>query len=392
LCEASVGGVGQCGSSPHFQCRAQLGSGVRGVAGLCCAAPVLDARLEDVSIQLAGVHGEQVAARDRAQHRSALGAVGGKHAAQPRDRHLQALQRRADSLLAPQHVDQAVAGQRAVGVDEQQCQQRHLPRTTDDHRVRAVAQLDRAEYRVSDHRRLSNAHAYSLTQTPPQRHRGRYRAVTSCGRRVTTGGERTHRPKGPRHQRKPHIKPTAKGAVMSVQESAVTGRARRLAAPTRLRRALVAIVVVLVGGAGVASQAVAQPGPLKVKGTFDSQTVTGPSCTAPTGQCFKGAFHGSIQGITEGSLLSVTPTQQTDVVLIDAAFTIHARRGDLTFGHEQIMYNTSPSGNGEFSLLAEVTGGTGRYAGATGYLQGIGTRPLSTGVATGTYVGKIALG
>jgi hypothetical protein len=179
---------------------------------------------------------------------------------------------------------------------------------------------------------------------------------------------------------------------MSVQESTVTRRAGRLATPTRLRRALVALVVVAVGGAGVASQAVAQSGPLKVKGTFDSQTVTGPSCTAPTGQCFKGAFHGSIQGMSEGSLLSMTPTQQPDVVLIDASFTIHTRSGDLTFAHEQIVYNTSPFGNGEFSILAEVTAGTGRYAGATGYLQGVGTRPLSTGVATGTYVGKITLG
>jgi hypothetical protein len=169
---------------------------------------------------------------------------------------------------------------------------------------------------------------------------------------------------------------------------------RRLAGPARLRRAFVAVVVVVaVGGAGVASQvATAQPGPVTVKGTFDSQTVTGPSCTAPTGQCFKGAFHGSIKGHTAGALLSTAPTQQPDVVLIDASFTIHTRSGDLTFAHEQIVYNTSPSGEGEFSILAELTGGTGRYAGATGYVLGVGTRPLSTGVAKGTYVGRITLG
>jgi hypothetical protein len=173
----------------------------------------------------------------------------------------------------------------------------------------------------------------------------------------------------------------------------VTRGARWLVASARLRHALVAVVVVAVGGAGVASQvATAQPGPVTVNGTFDSHTVTGPSCTAPTGQCFKGAFHGSISGNTAGGLLSSASTQQPDVVLIDASFTVHTRSGDLTFAHEQIVYNTSPSGEGEFSILAELTGGTGRYAGATGYLQAVGTRPLSTGIAKGTYVGKITLG
>jgi hypothetical protein len=91
-------------------------------------------------------------------------------------------------------------------------------------------------------------------------------------------------------------------------------------------------------------------------------------------------------------VLSVTPTQQPGVALFDASFTIHTRSGDLTFAHEQVVYNTSPSGNGELSILAEITGGTGRYAGATGYVQGVGISPPSTGVTTGTYVGKITLG
>jgi len=80
------------------------------------------------------------------------------------------------------------------------------------------------------------------------------------------------------------------------------------------------------------------------------------------------------------------------VVLIDASFTIHAPHGDLNVAHEQIVYNTAPSSDGEFSILGEVTSGTGRYAGATGYVMGVGTRPLSTGVATGSYVGEITLG
>lgn len=157
----------------------------------------------------------------------------------------------------------------------------------------------------------------------------------------------------------------------------------------RLRYVVVAIVAtVIAAGAVVASGATAHSGTLKVKGTFESQSF---SCTAPTGQCFEGTFHGPLHGPVDGSLTSITPTQQPGVVLIDVSSTIHTPRGDITTAHQQIVSNTSPSGHGEFSVLAEITSGTGRYAGATGYLQGVGTMSPS-GAATGTYFGEIRLG
>jgi hypothetical protein len=157
------------------------------------------------------------------------------------------------------------------------------------------------------------------------------------------------------------------------------------------RRALVAIIATAgVAGAVVASQATAHSGALKVKGTFETQTFTGPSCAAPTGQCFEGTFRGSVRGPVEGSLTSVTPTQQPGVVLIDVTSTIHTSPGDLTSDHQQVVSNTSPSGSGEFSVLSEISSGTGRYAGASGYLQGVGTMSPS-GHSTGTYSGEIKL-
>jgi hypothetical protein len=159
----------------------------------------------------------------------------------------------------------------------------------------------------------------------------------------------------------------------------------------RLRYVLFATVATMaIVGAFVATQATGHSGALKVKGTFESQSFTGPSCTAPTGQCFEGTFRGSLRGRGEGALISMTPTQQPGVVLIDLSSTIHTPRGDLTSDHQQIVSNTSPSGHGEFSVLAEITSGTGRYAGATGYLQGVGTMTPS-GHSTGTYVGEIEL-
>jgi hypothetical protein len=158
-----------------------------------------------------------------------------------------------------------------------------------------------------------------------------------------------------------------------------------------LRRVLFAIVATAgVVSVVVASQATAHSGALKVKGTFETQTVTGPTCAAPTGRCFAGTFRGSVRGPVDGSLTSVTPTQQPGVVLIDVSSTIHTSRGDLTSDHQQIVSNTSPTGSGEFSVLSEISSGTGRYAGATGYLQGVGTMSPS-GHSTGTYVGELKL-
>lgn len=169
-------------------------------------------------------------------------------------------------------------------------------------------------------------------------------------------------------------------------------RAGWLGARPRLRRGLVvASIAATVAGASLASQATAQPATVNVKGTFANQIFTGPTCAAPAGLCFKGRFLGDIEGPDAGSVNSLTPTQQPDVVLGDASTTIHTRAGDLTCAHEQFVLNTSPASDGHFAWLCEITSGTGRYAGASGYLQGVGVTPDPAKPSTGTYVGKITL-
>lgn len=106
--------------------------------------------------------------------------------------------------------------------------------------------------------------------------------------------------------------------------------------------------------------------------------------------CVKGKFHGSLKGPDEAVLHSMTPTTEPDVVFGDMTLTIHDKRGDLTC-NELFVYNTAPSGEGPFSWLCEITSGTGRHAGASGYLQGIGLSSPSTGASTGTYRGVITL-
>ena len=175
---------------------------------------------------------------------------------------------------------------------------------------------------------------------------------------------------------------------MSRIDSQKTGR---LAVQRSMGRALIAIVVAAaVGGAAVASPAAAKPGTVKVKGTFENQSFSGPSCPSPVPLCVKGEFRGSLKGPDLASVNSLTPTTQPDVILGDATLTIHDKHGDLTC-HELFLLNTSPTSNGHFAWLCEITSGTRRYAGASGYLQGIGLSAPSSGASIGTYRGVIAL-
>ena len=144
--------------------------------------------------------------------------------------------------------------------------------------------------------------------------------------------------------------------------------------------------------AGIAGQATAKSSVLKVKGHYKAQVAVGPGCEAATGRCFAGRIYGrAISGSFTGAINSITPTAQEDVMLIDAATTIRTKRGSLHFAHQQAVYNVNPSGRGEFSWILRITRGTGRFAGATGYLAGAGNTPPSTGRSTSTYFGEIKL-
>jgi hypothetical protein len=168
------------------------------------------------------------------------------------------------------------------------------------------------------------------------------------------------------------------------------GTARR---SLRVASVGVAAGVIAIGAiAGIAGQATAKSSVLKVKGHYRSQLAQGPDCQAATGQCFAGRIYGrALSGSFTGGINSITPTAQEGVMLIDAATTIRTRRGSLHFAHQQAVYNVTPIGRGEFSWILRITGGTGRFAGATGYLAGAGNTPPSTGRSTSTYFGEITL-
>lgn len=179
--------------------------------------------------------------------------------------------------------------------------------------------------------------------------------------------------------------------IASLSSRVPAVRGWRSGSPRLRRAAAVVLVAGAAAGAGLAGQATAQPATVKVTGHIKTLLAGGPDCASATGLCFAGDVHGVVRGTIKGELNSATPTQQPGVQLIDATTTIHTRVGDLSFAHEQVVYNTTPDGRGEFSWLMEITGGTGRYAGATGYLQGAGNAPPATGVSTSDYIGEIKL-
>jgi hypothetical protein len=155
--------------------------------------------------------------------------------------------------------------------------------------------------------------------------------------------------------------------------------------------AFIAVAAVLaVATTAVPSLATADSGAVQVKGAVKNISYSGGDCASPVPLCFKGAFRGSLHGPDEGTVNSIAPTSEPGVVFGDATLKIHDQQGDLTC-RELFVYDTSPASEGPVSWLCEITTGTGRYAGASGYLQGIGQASPSTGVTRGTYHGVITL-
>ncbi|GAA2806131.1 hypothetical protein GCM10010470_46740 [Saccharopolyspora taberi] len=137
-----------------------------------------------------------------------------------------------------------------------------------------------------------------------------------------------------------------------------------------------------------ANQTEAGPESLQAHGSIRSQTITGPACTSPVGRCFVATFEGTIQGSAEFVGNSITPTSQPGMMLINGNFSIHDKHGDIACVEDSLL-NTAPGGDGEFVFLCEITGGTGKWDGSSGYLQATGNLRGMQGAAQ--YIGKLSV-
>jgi hypothetical protein len=122
-----------------------------------------------------------------------------------------------------------------------------------------------------------------------------------------------------------------------------------------------------------------------VNGHIRSQMVAGPFCTSPVQLCTAGRFNGGIQGEFEFTATSLTPTPTAGVFFYTGTIVVHTQRGEL-FCADAGVFNTA--GDGELADLCTITGGTGDLAGASGYLQTIGTFTAAAG-GDSDYRGKL---
>ena len=145
------------------------------------------------------------------------------------------------------------------------------------------------------------------------------------------------------------------------------------------KRAGLLLTAVMVAALTVAP-AYADSNTKTVKGKFEEQAFT-EGCTSPVGLCAAGRFTGAIHGPFEIVVTNATPTSDPNVLLLETMSVLHTKKGDL-FLSGLTLLNTA---TGEFSSVDTITGGTGKYAGATGTLQSTGTFSSETGVGVGEY-------
>ena len=110
-----------------------------------------------------------------------------------------------------------------------------------------------------------------------------------------------------------------------------------------------------------------------------------PACTSVTTVCSRFTISGSIQG---SGIVFVDTFPSADGES-HAHTVIQTKFGELRC-HEIAIFDLIDVDHG-FVDLCKVDGGTGRYEGATGYIQEVGTFDFASNVGGGHYHGKLVL-
>lgn len=159
--------------------------------------------------------------------------------------------------------------------------------------------------------------------------------------------------------------------------------ARPAAAAVSTVVAVAAVSVALLSPVG------ATPNSRPMHGNLTSQVTSGPGCASPIGLCATGEVTGSLNGPFEFVAYRLIPADRPDVFFMTGVSIIHDTHGDVRC-EDSAALNTAPGSDGELVGLCEIAGGTGKWQGASGYIQSAGTfSPVSGGAET--YSGKIVL-
>ncbi len=138
--------------------------------------------------------------------------------------------------------------------------------------------------------------------------------------------------------------------------------------------------VALVGGPAVAA-------PQRVNGHFDLQTSSGPDCASPFGVCMTGTVSGRIKGTFSFTAMSLLGTSEADVIVTTGDAVVDTGEGTILC---KLTGTLQLNDEGPFVGLCVVTGGTGDWTTASGFLRTTGNFALDAG-GTGTYDGKVVV-
>jgi hypothetical protein len=123
-----------------------------------------------------------------------------------------------------------------------------------------------------------------------------------------------------------------------------------------------------------AGRASAAPKCKNVRGHVTSRTVT-ENCPSSISLCASGQFYGPIRGELFLVATSLTPTQDTPVTgvyIFTGDGVIKTTEGDI-YTKDAGALNLTPGSSGDDVSIVTITGGTEKYAGATGRLRASGT-------------------
>jgi hypothetical protein len=157
----------------------------------------------------------------------------------------------------------------------------------------------------------------------------------------------------------------------------------------RLRRLAVVLGVLSLTAAGVVVVAASSNAASKTKKLHghmvNISNFFAPTCTSASGICSRFDAKGDIKG--EGVVFVDTAPNPDTPSYSKAHTVIHTKKGDLTCT-EAALFDVAGEDHA-FVDLCLITGGTGVYDGATGYIQEVGTFDFANNLGELEYYGKI---
>jgi ABC-type phosphate transport system substrate-binding protein len=153
----------------------------------------------------------------------------------------------------------------------------------------------------------------------------------------------------------------------------------------RPRLSALVLGLLAVATAGVVAAATSNAAPKEQPLHGQMRNIVQHPCGSATGVCSSFEASGSIHG--DGLVSVDTYPDAANLGFSKAHTVIHTKKGDLTC-HEAALFDL-PGQDHAFVDLCLIDGGTGDYAGATGYIQEVGTFDFAANVGQLDYYGKL---